>query len=55
MYNRFNTLALTWHDENTSYLHYDKRNSRVNFSFNSNTNAVSFALLNEDGIISDHK
>ena len=52
MYNRFNTLALTWHDENTSYLHYDEKGILESiFRSILSTNAVSFALLNEDGII----
>ena len=52
MYNRFNTLALIRPDENASYLHYDE-NGILESIFRSilSSNAVSFALLNEDGII----
>jgi len=52
VYNRFNTLALITHDESASYLHYDEHGilQSIFRSILSN-NAVSFALLNEDGII----
>jgi len=52
VYNRFNTLALIRPDENASYLHYDE-NGILESIFRSilSSNAVSFALLNEDGII----
>jgi len=52
VYNRFNTLALITRDESASYLRYDEDGilQSVFRSILSN-NVVSFALLNEEGII----